>query len=399
MSQSVWRGMGLILASAGIILALSMGLRQAFGLFLAPMTEALHIGRAEFGLAVAVQNLLWGAATPFVGMLAERYGTARCVALGGPLYAAGLALMASGDSLFTLHLGAGLLVGFAISAAGFPLVLAAVARHAPPEKRSLMLGIASAGGSVGQFLLLPGSQWLIDGLGWQDALWVLAVLSLLILPLAVPLKGKPAQVRGAQSLSAALSEAGGHGGFRLLTLGFFVCGFQLAFIATHMPGYVVACNLDPLVGATALGIVGFFNIIGGVLAGWAGGRLPKKHLLAAIYLGRALAIALLMVAPKTELTIWLFSAAMGLLWLSTVPLTSGLVEQIFGPRYMATLFGIVMFSHQVGSFFGAWLGGLSYDLYGTYDLVWYLSIALGVMAALVHLPIADRPLRGTAPAT
>lgn len=396
MAQSAWRSMGVILVSAGIILALSMGLRQAFGLFLAPMTEALHIGRAEFGLAIAVQNLLWGAATPFVGMVAERYGTARCVAFGGLLYAAGIALMAMGDSLLTLHLGTGLLVGFAVSAAGFPLVLAAVARSAPPEKRSVMLGVAAAGGSVGQFLLLPGSQWLIDGLGWQGALWVLAALALLILPLSIPIRGKPTHVRGSQSLSAALKEAGGHNGYRLLNLGFFVCGFHVAFVATHLPGYIATCNLDPLIGATALGIVGFFNIIGGLLAGWLGGRLPKKYLLSSIYLGRAIAIALFLIGPKTEWTVWLFSATFGLLWLSTVPLTSGLVEQIFGPRYMATLLGIVMFSHQIGAFFGAWLGGLSYDLYGSYDLVWYISIGLGVMAALVHLPIADRPLRAPA---
>jgi len=259
--------------------------------------------------------------------------------------------------------------------------------------------LRSAGGSVGQFVLLPGSQVLIDWLGWQGALFALAGLAFLIVPCAAALAGKPTVALGPQqSLGQALHEAGGHSGFRLLTLGFFVCGFHGACVATHLPGYVVACNLDPLVGATALGIIGFFNIIGGVSAGWLGDRFPQKYVLAAIYLARAVVIALFMIGPKTEWTVWLFSAAFGLLWLSTVPLTSGLVGRIFGPRYMATLFGIVLFAHQVGAFFGAWLGGWSYDIYGNYDLVWYISIGLGVFAALVHWPIADKPLRQEQPA-
>jgi len=399
MTGTSWRTTGVILTAAAVVLGLSMGLRQSFGLFLAPMTEALQIGRGDFGLAIAVQNLLWGVTTPFIGMLADRYGTARFVAIGGVLYGLGIALMAEGDSLLTLHLGAGILVGFGVSAAGFSLVLAAVARSVRPERRSMMLGIASAGGSVGQFVLLPGSQVLIDWLGWVGALWVLAALAFLIVPMAAALAGKPHLPAGAQqSLGAALKEASAHSGYRWLTLGFFVCGFHVAFVATHLPGYIVACDLDPSIGAVALGIVGFFNIIGGLLAGWLGGRFPKKYLLSGIYLARAVVIALFLIGPKTEWTVWLFSGAFGLLWLSTVPLTSGLVEQIFGPRYMATLVSFVMLSHQVGAFFGAWLGGLSFDLYGNYDLVWYISIGLGVFAALVHLPIADRSLRQPAPA-
>ena len=394
MTQSGWRTPLVVLVSAGLVLGLSMGLRQSFGLFLAPMTLDLGIGRGEFGLAIAVQNLLWGAATPFVGMLAERYGTARFVLLGGIIYTIGIWMMTLPDSFLAVHVGAGVLVGFGVSAAGFPLVLAAVARSVPAEKRSVMLGIASAGGSVGQFLLLPGSQELIDAYGWQSALLVLTVLAFLIVPLSAALAGRPTTAAGPQqSLAAALREAGGHRGFRLLTAGFFVCGFHVAFVATHMPGYIVTCNLDASVGAVALGIIGFFNIIGGLMAGWLGGRFPKKYLLSSIYLGRALAIALFLIGPKTEWTVYLFSAAFGFLWLSTVPLTSGLVEQIFGPRYMATLFGFVLFSHQVGAFFGAWLGGYSYDLFGDYDLVWYISIALGVFAALIHMPIEDRSLR------
>jgi predicted MFS family arabinose efflux permease len=385
--------------SAGIILGLSMGLRQSFGLFLAPMTQALHIGRGDFALTVAIQNLLWGVTTPFVGALADRYGTGRFLAAGGLVYAAGLFVMAYGDSLLWLHVGSGILVGLGVSAAGFSLALAAVARSVPPEKRSLMLGLASAGGSAGQFLLLPGSQGLIDAFGWQNALLVLGLLALLILPLSTVLVGKPRAVAGhQQSLGQALREAFGHSGFRLLTLGFFVCGFHVAFVATHLPGYIVTCNLDPLVGATALGIIGFFNIIGGLLAGWLGGRYPKKYLLSSIYLGRAIIIALFLLGPKTEWTVWIFSAVFGFLWLSTVPLTSGLVAEIFGPRYMATLVSIVMLGHQIGAFFGAWLGGETYDATGSYDLVWYMAIGLGVFAAIVHLPIRDKSLRAPAAA-
>jgi predicted MFS family arabinose efflux permease len=293
-----------------------------------------------------------------------------------------------------VHLGAGVFVGFAVAAVGFPLVLAAVARAVPPQRRSFMLGLASAGGSVGQFLLLPGSQALIDWLGWQGALFVLAALAFTIVPLAAALAGKPTSHIGPQqSLRQALSEAGGHSGFRLLTIGFFVCGFHVAFISTYLPSYIVSCGLDSAVGATALGIVGFFNIIGGVSAGWLGQHFKQKNILALIYLARAIVIALFLAGPKTELTVWLFSAVFGLLWLSTVPLTSALVGRIFGPRYMATLFGFVLFSHQIGAFFGAWLGGVAYDTYGSYDLVWYGSIALGVFGALLHWPIADKPLR------
>ncbi|GAB5469776.1 MAG: MFS transporter [Rhodospirillales bacterium] len=392
--QSRVRQATLLLMAAAIVLGLSMGVRQVFGLFVAPMSDDLGIGRGDFSLVIAVQNLIWGAAAPFFGILADRYGTGRVVAFGGLCYFFGILIMASAESLLFLHFGGGLLVGLGVGAAGFPLVLAAVARAAPPEKQALWLGMASAGGSAGMFLLLPGSQVVMDGFGWVTALYVLAFLSLCMAPLAYWLRGRPmASGLAEQSLRGALSEAGGHSGYRLLNLGFFVCGFHIAFIGTHLPGYIVACNLEPEVGALALGIIGFFNIIGGLGAGWLGGRFPRKYLLSAIYLARAIVIALLMVGPKTEWAILLFSGAFGLLWLSTVPLTTGLVGQIFGMRYMATLAAIVMFSHQIGAFFGAWLGGVSYDLNQSYDLVWYISIALGLLAAVVHFPIADKPLR------
>ncbi len=384
-----------LLLACGLILALSMGVRQAFGLFVAPMSDGMGIGRGDFSLAIAVQNVLWGAAAPFFGIIADRYGAGRVVAFGGICYGLGIILMATGDSLFTLHLGGGLLVGLGVGAAGFPLVLAAVARAAPPEKQALWLGLAATGGSVGMFLLLPGSQVLIDEFGWVEALWVLALLSMLMIPLALAVRGKPASVAMAgQSLSGALSEAGRHSGYRLLNLGFFVCGFHVAFIGTHLPGYIVACNLGADVGAAALGIIGFFNILGGLGAGWLGGRFPRKYILSAIYLARAVVIGAFLLGPKTEWAVWLFSASFGLLWLSTVPLTTGLVGQIFGTRYMATLAAIVMFSHQIGAFFGAWLGGISYDLNQSYDMVWWIAIALGLLAAVVHFPIADKPLRG-----
>lgn len=389
-----------VLLAAGMILGLGMGVRQTFGLFVQPIADTTGLSVASISLAIAFQNLLWGALTPAVGMAADRYGNGPFLVLGGLLYVAGLAITAYADSLVLLHLGAGVFVGFAVACAGFPLVLAAVARAAPDDRRSTWLGIASAGGSVGQFLLLPGAQGLIGAFDYQIALLVLAGLSFLIVPLTASVAdrrlregGEMAAATGAsQSLMAALSEAGGHRGYLLLTAGFFVCGFHVAFMTTHLPGYIVSCNLSAQTGAVALGLIGFFNIIGGLLAGWLGGRYRKKYLLSGIYLARAVAIALFLLGPKTDVAVWVFSAAFGLLWLSTVPLTSGLVGQIFGPRYMATLFGIVMMSHQVGAFFGAWAGGLSVDIFGSYDPVWLVSIALGLGAAALHWPIADRPL-------
>jgi len=393
MSRGGWRLPIVVVICGGAVLGLTMGIRQTFGLFLEPMTADLGIGRGSFSLAIAVQNLLWGIMTPFFGVFADRYGTGRSLVFGGIAYAVGIVIMALGDSLFALHLGAGIMVGMAVSASGFPLVLAAVARAFPAERRSFALGIASAGGSAGQFLLLPLSQALIGGLGWVNALLILAALAFLIVPLAAALVGKPASLSlGAQSLTDAMDDARRHNGYWLLNGGFFVCGFHVAFMATHLPAYITNLGFDPFVGATALALIGFFNIIGGLLAGYLGGRYRKKYLLSGIYLARAVAIVLFMLAPNSEIAVWLFSGTFGLLWLSTVPLTSGLVGDIFGARYLATLFGIVMFSHQIGSFFGAWLGGVSYDLTGSYDAIWLMAIALGLMAAILHFPIADRPL-------
>jgi len=383
----------LILACGASVLALNMGVRQTFGLFLEPMTLDLGISRGNFSLAIAVQNILWGLLTPICGVLADRYGTGRVMVTGGLLYALGIVIMALGASGLAVHLGAGLLVGVAVGASGFPLVLSAVARSVPEEKRNLAIALAATGGSVGQFLLLPLAQLLIEAIGWPSALLIFAALSALIVPLAYTLKGRPdAPASGALSIGGAVNQAGRHSGYLLLTGGFFVCGFHVAFVGTHLPGYITSCNLAPLVGATALSIIGFFNILGGVAAGVLGSRYRLKYLLSGIYLARAVAIALFLLGPKTEWAVFLFSGAFGLLWLSTVPLTSALVGQIFGPRYMATLFGIVMLGHQLGAFFGAWLGGLSYDLSGSYDAVWIISVLLGLLAAALHWPIADRPV-------
>lgn len=392
---SVARPVALLALFAGtVVLALSMGVRQTFGLFLEPMSGALAIGFGTFSLAVAVQNLLWGALQPACGASADRYGTGRVLAVGGVLYALGLVVMATVPTATGLYLGGGVLVGIAVSATGFPLVLAAVGRVAPEGRRGAWLGMASAGGSIGQFVLLPGAQFFIVQLGWVGALLTLAVLSALIVPLAAALAGKPAGDLGlrSQSLGEAVAEAGRHRGFILLNAGFFVCGFHVAFVATHLPAYISSLGLSAFVGAVALSLIGFFNIIGSFGAGWLGDRFRKKKLLSAIYLGRAVAITLFILIPASDISVYLFASVFGLLWLGTVPLTGGLVGQIFGPRYMATLFGIVMFSHQVGAFFGSWLGGLSYDLTGSYDIVWAIAVILGVLASALHWPIADAPV-------
>lgn len=383
-----------VLLAGGVLLSLNMGLRQTFGLFLEPMTDALSVSHSAFGLAIAVQNLLWGALTPLCGALADRYGTGRVLVAGGLLYVAGLMVMALVQTPLGMHLGAGILTGIAVSATGFPLVLSAVARAAPADKRSTWLGIATAGGSLGQFLLLPATQVMIAGLGWSGALVGLAVAAAVMVPLAAPLRGRPgAMQEGDLTLGAAVAEARVHHGYLLLNAGFFVCGFHVAFVATHFPAYVEAQNLPAWIGATALGVIGFFNIIGTFLFGWLGGRYRKKWVLTMMYLARAVVIGGLLVLPVTQWTIWVFAVTFGTLWLGTVPLTSGLVGQIFGPRYLATLFGVVMFSHQIGAFFGAWLGGISYDLTGSYTIIWLAALILSLMSAALHAPIEDAPLR------
>lgn len=397
MTPAAWRNPVLILVCASIVLILSFGIRTSFGIFLAPVSADLGLGRESFAFAIAVQNLLWGVSQPFVGAIADRYGSGRVVAVCGLMYVLGLVLMANASSGLELTVSTGLLIGFALSGTGFPVILAVVGRSVDESRRSLFLGFASAGGSSGQLLMVPLGQVFLDGFGWGTALLLLAVMSSLMVPLAALLTGKAA-VTGdrlrKQSLVEAIHEASRHGGYWYLTAGFFVCGFHVAFIATHLPAFIVDRGAAPALGAVALALIGLGNIIGSLTCGVLGGRFPKKFVLAGLYLGRSLVITLFVLAPTSDLSIMLFAAGIGMLWLGTVPLTSGLVAQIFGMRYMATLFGFVFFSHQLGSFLGAWLGGYVFDITGSYDLVWWIAVALGIAAAALHWPIDDRPVVG-----
>ena len=384
-----------VIAAACLISLIGFGIRSSFGLYLEPITSERGWSRETFALALAIQNLLWGMGVPVAGAIADRYGTSKVVALGAVAYAAGVAGMALADSGPTLYLVGGILVGVGVAFSSFSLVLAAIARIIGPERRSLALGLGTAAGSMGQVLFSPINQILIANYGWFDSLLVMSVVALVLAPLAFTLpRGTAAQGEPAsnQGLTAALGEALSQRSYLLLTAGFFVCGFHVAFITAHFPTYVTDLGLSARAGAYALSLVGLFNICGSLLSGAFGQRYSKKYGLSAIYAGRAVIILALLLAPANELTVYLFAAAMGLLWLSTVPLTTGIVAQMFGLRFMATLFGIVFLSHQVGSFLGVWLGGLLYDQTGSYDAMWWAGVGFGIFAALVHLPINDAPL-------
>lgn len=390
---SVWRTSGWILLGSALILALSLGVRHGFGLFLAPMSGDFGWGREVFAFAIALQNLMWGLAQPFAGALADRFGAAKVVFIGGVLYAVGLALMSLADSPLSLSLSAGLLIGIGLSGTSFSVILGVVGRALPAEKRSMGMGIASAAGSFGQFAMLPGTLGLISWLGWSGALLVLAVLVAMILPLVGMLKDKPVVASGDdQTLVEALREACSHSGFWLLALGFFVCGFQVVFIGVHLPAYLVDQHLPATVGTTVLALIGLFNIFGTYTAGWLGGRMSKPRLLSVLYLLRAVAIVLFLWAPLSQTTAYLFGITMGLLWLSTVPLTNGTVATLFGVRNLSMLGGIVFLLHQLGAFLGGWLGGLVYDHTGSYDLIWQVSILLSLMAAALNWPVRERPV-------
>jgi predicted MFS family arabinose efflux permease len=392
-----------VLLCGALIVTLSMGIRHGFGLFLQPITSDRGWSRETFAFAIAVQNLAWGIAGPFAGMVADRYGALRVLVVGGLLYAGGLVLMALSTSGLAFTGSAGLMLGMAQAGTTYAIVFGVIARNVAPEKRSWAMGVAAAAGSFGQFLMVPVENWLIGGWGWQNALFVLGLMALLILPLAFGLR-EPAVAAGAagpqQSVRAALREAIGHKGFRLLTAGYFVCGFQVVFIGVHMPSYLKDHGLDPGVASTALALIGLFNVFGTYGAGALGQRMAKSHILSAIYALRGVVIVAFVLAPLTPWSVYLFAAAMGLLWLSTVPPTNAIVAQIFGVQYMSMLSGFVFLSHQLGSFMGAWLGGKLYDMTGSYALVWWLSVALSVMAALANLPVREaaiaRPLPQTA---
>jgi MFS family permease len=390
---SSWRTTGWVLFGASLILALSLGVRHGFGLFLAPMSAEFGWGREVFAFAIALQNLVWGLVQPFTGAFADRFGATRAVVIGGILYALGLALMGLADSPWSLSMSAGVLIGIGLSGTSFSVLLGVVGRASPPEKRSMAMGIAAAAGSFGQFAMLPGSLGLIEWLGWSSALLALSLLIALIVPLTWMVEDRPHPALGQeQTLGEALREAAGHSGFWLLSLGFFVCGFQVVFIGVHLPAYLVDQHLQAEVGTTVLALVGLFNVFGTYIAGWLGSRLSKPRLLAGLYLLRSLVIVAFLWLPLSPWTAYAFGMAMGLLWLSTVPLTNGTVATLFGVRNLSMLGGIVFLFHQLGSFLGGWLGGYLYDRTGSYDLVWQISILLGVMAAVLNWPVREQPV-------
>jgi MFS family permease len=390
-----WRTPAVILAAGALTLAVSLGIRHAFGLFLAPMTRENGWTREVFAFAIALQNLVWGAAQPFAGRLADRLGAGKVILGGAVLYVAGLLLMAASHSASALALSAGLLVGLGLSGTTFPVVFGAVARATPPERRSLAFGVAMSVGSLGQFAMLPGALSSIQAIGSASTLVALAALGVVMAPLSAPLLEGGAAVavdRTQPPLREVLAEAFAHRGFWLLSFGFFVCGFHVVFIGTHLPAYLVDRGLGARSGAIVLALVGLFNIFGSLAAGVLGARLSKPGLLVGIYVLRAAVIAAFFLAPVTQGSAYLFGAAMGVLWLSTVPLTNGTVAAVFGVGNMAMLGGIVFFFHQVGAFLGGWLGGRLYVATGSYDLVWWLSIALALVAAALNVPVREVPV-------
>lgn len=385
----------MVLLAGCLIAAIGFGARSSLGLFLEPMTSARGWSRETFGLALALQNLFWGLGLPVAGMLADKWGAARVIVVGALVYALGLYLMSLADSPGLLYLSAGVLSGLGIAFSAFSLALAAMVKVVGPERRSIVLGLGTAAGSFGQVVFSPLAQSFIASMGWAAALTTLALIVLSLVPLAFILPGGSIDKSDPavnQSLRDALNEAFAHRGFVLLTTGFFVCGFHVAFITVHFPAYVADLGLDPRIGAWSISLIGLCNIAGSFLAGFVGQAWSKKYGLAVIYILRAVLITALLLSPKTPLVILLFAGAMGILWLSTVPLTTGIIAQVFGVQYMATLFGIVFLSHQIGSFIGVWLGGALYDATGSYDGMWWAGVVLGVAAALIHLPINEKPL-------
>jgi MFS family permease len=387
----------LIIICGCLIAALTFGPRSAMGFFQLPMLAEKGWDRTTFGLAMALQNLFWGLGLPFFGAIADRYGTWRVLTLGGLIYAAGLYMMATATSVGMLHIGGGILVGLGVAAGSFSIVLAAFARHTPPERRSIVFGIGTAAGSAGMFLFAPLSQGLITAYGWSDTLVYMSAMMLIIPVLAIPLAGNSHNPNSAnaidhQSVGAALREALGHRSYVLLVSGFFVCGFQVAFITAHFPAYIADIGIDARYAVIGLALIGFFNIIGSLASGVIGQKYSKPIFLAWIYIGRSIAVAAFLLLPQTPTSVVIFAIVMGLLWLSTVPPTNSLVAIMFGTRHLGMLGGVVFLSHQIGSFLGVWLGGYLYDHFGSYDPVWWLGVALGLFAAVVHWPIKERPI-------
>jgi MFS family permease len=394
-TAGTWRTPLVIIGFGCLISLMSFGPRSSLGFFLTPMSQANHWGRDVFAFALALQNLLWGVGQPLAGVIADRFGTIRVLCMGALMFAAGLALMAHASSAPVLDISAGVLIGFGLSGTSFMIVLATFGKLLPPDWRSLSFGFGTAAASFGQFLYSPLSVALNDSLGWQQTITIFAVSMLAILPLSLAL-ATPTNEKGRgaaqQSLRQALSEAFGHRSYVMLVLGFFTCGFQLAFITVHLPAFLVDRGLSATVGGWTLATIGLFNIFGSILYGWLSDRMPKRYLLSFNYLVRALAIFAFISVPVTPVTAIAFGVVMGLVWLSVVPPTNGIIAVMFGTRWLGTLVGFAFFSHQVGGFLGAWLGGVVFDRTGSYDAVWWLSILLGVLSALINLPIVEKPV-------
>lgn len=391
-----------VMIGAAVVLTLCMGIRQSFGLFQAPILSDLPVTAAGFGLAIAVQNLVWGLVQPPLGILADRYGS-RPVVIGGTMvYLLGLLVMMNAGGTWSLLFGAGLLIGSGVGATAFGTLMGAVAAHVPAARRSEALGLVAAFGSFGTLAIAPLSQTLIDLFDWRLAVGAMCLIALVMLPFGWMLGPKPdlPAVAGAvrQSTREALREAFSTRGYLLLTLGFFACGFQLVFIVTHLPAFLATCGVSPMVAAQSIGVIGLCNVLGTYAMGWLGGRYSKKNLLGGVYFFRTIVIIVYLVMPITPASTLLFAGTIGFFWLGTVPLTSGIVAQMFGLRHMSTLYGIVFLSHQVGSFLGAWVGGIVYDLTGSYDALWAAIVAIGFTAAALNVAMDDRPVQRLAPA-
>jgi MFS family permease len=392
-----WRTPLVIIICGCMIALLSFGPRSSLGFFIQPMSREFTWGRDVFGLALALQNLLWGLGQPIAGAIADRFGVLRVMVVGALLYAGGLLLMRYGATPASLDLGAGVLIGFGLSGCSFNLVLSAFSKLLPPEKRGLALGAGTAAGSFGQFLFAPFGVAMIDNFGWQAALTVFALLMLLIVPLSLALATPPATtenvpVADQQSFKTALAEAFGHPSYVLLVLGFFTCGFQLAFITVHLPAYLADRGVSAQTGGWVIAAVGLFNIIGSLSVGVLQNKFPKRYILSVLYFVRAMAIVAFISFPITPFSAIMFGAVTGLAWLSTVPPTSALVALMFGTRWFATLYGFAFVSHQVGGFLGVWLGGIVFESYGSYTPIWWLAVLFGVLSALINLPIVEQPV-------
>ena len=385
----------IIVVCGCLVIFVGFGIRSTMGVFLVPITEQYDWGRSIFAFAAALQNLFWGFSQPIFGAIADRFGSGRVILIGGICYVAGLALMIVSSTPLGFYIANGALIGFGLSGTTFAIVLAVIARAVPEKQRSMALGIGSAAGSLGQFVLVPLGNSLILQFGWVSTIAMLSCLMLLVIPLSFVLSGKPNISGPEQTLKAAVFQAARHPGYVLLTSGFFVCGFQVTFIGIHLPAYLTDIGLSSNVGAWALSMVGLFNLVGTLLAGYMGNIFKKKSILSFIYLGRAIVIAVFVMLPPSVPSALIFAACMGILWLATIPLTSGIVSQVFGARYLGTLFGFVFLGHQIGSFLGVWMGGLLFDATQSYEVVWWICVALGVIAAFLHWPINESPIRET----